>query len=329
MRYSYDVDCRVAMLAALLGGCGRIGFEAPVGGKDVRQPDAGGSRPLDAASGRADAAGVEPDAAPAACDWSAGVSFGEPRLVSGVNSDALEIDPYIAPGGDLYLSSDRDGNLDIFVASPEPDGSYAEPRPLALSSSSADTRLELTSDGLTAYFASNRPGGAGESDLYTASRAAPGDPFGEPVLLDRLNSSDSDYDPHLADGDRALYYAPADRPDGVGSQDIFVARRASTDEPFGDPQLVPGLNTSDGEADPKLSADGRVIVYVLTRGGTSELYYATRDERDQAFGPAQPLDTLPISGEVTEPYLSRDGCTLLFNADGPGGTDLYAVDVVP
>jgi Tol biopolymer transport system component len=72
--------------------------------------------------------------------------------------------------------------MNIYMSRQRVDGSFA-PATLVdeLNTASADFMPNVSRDGLEIVFNSNRPGGAGGQDVYTASRASTNDPWSEPV----------------------------------------------------------------------------------------------------------------------------------------------------
>jgi len=79
----------------------------------------------------------------------------------------------------------------------------------------------LSPDDKTLYFASNRPGTLGESDLYKASINDDGS-YGEPISLgDKINTEGKENFPYVTP-DNKLYFSSDGRP-GLGGLDVFVA----------------------------------------------------------------------------------------------------------
>jgi outer membrane protein OmpA-like peptidoglycan-associated protein len=88
----------------------------------------------------------------------------------------------------------------------------------------------LSKDEKTLYFASDRPGGKGFSDLYKI--AIEGDGFGEPVSLgDGINTEGRETFPFVSSDDK-LYFA-SDGHIGLGGLDVFVTD-IKEDGSFGD-----------------------------------------------------------------------------------------------
>src|SRR6185437_4578934 len=109
--------------------------------------------------------------------------------------------------------------------------------PVALGASintpSADQSPALSPDGLSLYFASDRPGTLGGIDLWVSRRASHHSPWGTPVNLGAgINSSSIESGPNLSPDGHLLFFQ-SNRPGGQGSNDIYVSHRADTDDDFG------------------------------------------------------------------------------------------------
>ena len=124
-------------------------------------------------------------------------TFGTPtNLGPTVNTSAFDGVPSISADGlELYFSSGRPGgygSLDIWVTTrPTKDDPWGTPVNLGSTVNSGydDPTPSISTDGLTLYFSSNRPGEGGY-DLWLTTRATKQDPWGEPVNLGpTVNSS--------------------------------------------------------------------------------------------------------------------------------------------
>lgn len=80
-----------------------------------------------------------------------------------------------------------------------------------------DRAPELSPDGLSLYFASNRTGGFGATDIYVARRAGPDQPWGPAANLGAVvNTPGIDAPGHLSrDGHRLYFTSPG--PSGSGA----------------------------------------------------------------------------------------------------------------
>jgi hypothetical protein len=105
------------------------------------------------------------------------------------------VDPYLLPGGNvMYLASDLAGNYGLY-RSAKVNGAFATPTVVSgvnLDTPAAENNPVVTADELTLFFASTRPGGTGNHDIYEARRASVADGFGAPIELAGLNTTADD-----------------------------------------------------------------------------------------------------------------------------------------
>jgi hypothetical protein len=95
-----------------------------------------------------------------------------------------------------------------------------------------DNLAELSKDGLSLYFTSNRPGGSGMLDLWVSRRASTDESWGAPVNLGpTVNSSENDAGPNMSRDGHYLFITSA-RPGGFGLNDIWVFWRADVHDDF-------------------------------------------------------------------------------------------------
>jgi Tol biopolymer transport system component len=158
--------------------------------------------------------------------WQPPVNLGE--IVNSSNDDVIgslfENDEGDAP--QLFLGSNRPGGpglFDFYVSTLQPDGTLGAPSVIwDLSSAAADPGLMVGFSGLEAFFFSNRSGGFGGQDLWTATRESPSDSWSVPENLGPLVNSDvTDQRPYLASDRLTLYFAS----DRTGNMDLYVTTR--------------------------------------------------------------------------------------------------------
>ncbi|MCP1997469.1 OmpA family protein [Flavobacterium sp. HSC-61S13] len=102
------------------------------------------------------------------------------------------------------------------------DGKWSDVQALPFNSDQFSTaHPALTADGNWMYFASDREGGVGQSDLYKVAILTGGS-FGEPINLgDLINTEGRETFPFITP-DNELYFSTDGRP-GLGGMDIYVA----------------------------------------------------------------------------------------------------------
>jgi WD40-like Beta Propeller Repeat len=107
-----------------------------------------------------------------------------------INSAAEEAGP-VRVRGALYFSSTRSGNSDIY-RSPAFGPWIGPPVPVAeLNSPFDDFRPFVRPDGREIVFDSNRPGGLGLTDVWSASRNYPWGTWSQPVNLGKAVNSEA------------------------------------------------------------------------------------------------------------------------------------------
>lgn len=118
-----------------------------------------------------------------------------------------------------------------------------------------------------------------------------------------------------------LFFTGCNRPDGLGSCDIYVARREG--DRWGTPHnLGAPVNTRGWEAQPALSADGRTLYFVSNRPGGQggyDIWYSVLAEDGSWSSPRNLGPVINTPYEEGSPYIHADNQTLYFVSDGwPG-----------
>jgi len=209
------------------------------------------------------------------------------------------------------------------------EGYFDEGRPVEeINSFSYEFGPTLTEDGLILFFTREGVGAAFRPpDIWVATRPRRDEPFGEPVPVAELNTEFGETNPSISPDGLTLYFS-SDRPGGAGSWDIYVATRKDRNEPFGEPQNVPELNTELCDADANPSADGAKLYFARGTPGYScpdggDLYEASWSAEDGTWGDVRPLAGLNTAFGDFNPSVSRDGRTLFWSSWFPFPRDLY------
>lgn len=108
-----------------------------------------------------------------------GDGFGVPEnLGHGINTEGRETFPFISSDNKIYFASDGHvglGGLDVFVSNMQEDGSLGEIYNVGRPINSPQDDFTFIINGMTGkgYFASNRPGGVGDDDIYSLNQITP------------------------------------------------------------------------------------------------------------------------------------------------------------
>jgi hypothetical protein len=180
------------------------------------------------------------------------------------------------------------------------------------------TGFTLSSDEREAYFEAEAAG-AGQTDIYRATRASRDGQFSALARVDALSSDGNDERPALRVDGREILLAQGRR--------LYRAVRASTDEPFGAAEPLRGIPDGDVNS-PSPSLDGRSIVYYAVASGTFRLFRAERsDVASATFGDPVEIVSAEPSGahEVFTPVLSETTHELFFASSQPWSPTYYAL----
>lgn len=152
----------------------------------------------------------------------AGPAWIAPEPLGSINSPASEFGPEVH-GDYLYFSSTRSGEYEVYRSRLENGGAAPPERlPEPINSAAADSDFTLSPNGRVTVWCSNRPGGAGGCDLYTAYRTANG---WSPArnLGPLVNTPKSEFTPSFSPNGARLYFASSRTVAGQGEDaaDIY------------------------------------------------------------------------------------------------------------
>lgn len=103
-------------------------------------------------------------------------------------------------------------------------------------------------------------------------------------------------------------------------QVVTIGFQAPQPYHFDTPRVVSELSAlADRTDNPTLTGDLLEIYFTSDRGGTGDLWFATRASAASAFAAPQPIDNLNTGGFETSAAIASDGLTLWFGSDRPGG----------
>lgn len=254
--------------------------------------------------------------------------FAPPTLLLAVNDSDDDIDITLSPDElELLFVSDRAGNLDIWRARRTSIGAaWSAPVTASeLNSTSVETDPELSVDGLTVLFSTQRSPSQ-RNDIWRATRTSTALPFGTPARLAELSAS----------GDECCAVMTADELHAVfagqplGSDiKLYVSSRSSIASTWGAPALLAEVDTGSQESNPFLTPDGLTMYFDSDRPGGAggrDLYVATRPHVGAPFSPPRRISELSTSAEERDAWLSPDGHRLYFSSNRTGDFELYVAE---
>jgi serine/threonine protein kinase len=276
-----------------------------------------------------------------------GFIFGTPtNLGPPVNTPFDEGLPSISSDGlSLYFTSARPGGFsargEIWVAKrTSTEDEWGPPVNLGPSVNSRflERMPSISADSLTLYFSSDRADGCGNLDIWQTTRPTLTDQWSPPENLGRpINTAHEESSPWISADDLELYFTSRKS----GDYDLYVSRRATTSDKWGDPTKLAVVNTVHGESAASLSSDGLTLFVQSGRpGGFGEwdLYMTTRRTKDAEWSALVNLgEAVNTQYSEIRPCISFDGRTLYFcghpgsnpRAGGMGGNDIWKVSILP
>lgn len=213
------------------------------------------------------------------------------------------------------------GNCDLYEARLNSDSVWTNIRNLGeqINSSGWDSHPTLSISGDTLYFASNRLGGFGLSDIYFSTRDQNGDWEKARNLGPIINTRWSEVSPFLHHSHAVLYYSSDGLPLRFGDFDIYLSRNEYSrwGEPINAGPLVNGPGSD----------------YYFTLDAASKEIFFSRPSMDGATGMdiysvALPMEAHPLADIVLTGKISREtgqaaaGIVFVFDLD-------QRIEVVP
>jgi hypothetical protein len=220
--------------------------------------------------------------------------------------------------------------LMLTAGSAKADFTFGTPTNLGpvVNSSAADQTLNISADGLSLYFSSDRPGGYGSLDLYVATRESTDDDWGPVVNLGPTVNTPSLEGHGCISADGLTLYFCSNRPGGFGSYDLWVTTRATKADKWGTPvNLGPNVNSSTYAMESSISPDGLTLWFESGRPGGlggGDVWMTTRPTISDPWGPPVNLGP-PVNSAFDDgdPSISDDGRILFFTSGRPGGYGNY------
>ena len=198
----------------------------------------------------------------------------------------------------------------------------------------------ISADGRTLYYVSNRPGsildesGDPSHDFWAAKKLDRLDTvFFKPFNIDTtkqygkqgVNTPLNEGAASIAADRQSLYFTGCNRPDGLGSCDIY--KTTIEGDKWGRPKnLGRFVNSKVFDSQPSIAPDQSRIYFVSTREGPNstgenipsnmDIWYSDWDYDAEDWKPAQNLTSINTKGEDVSPFIAADNQTLFFASDG-------------
>lgn len=182
----------------------------------------------------------------------------------------------------------------------------------------------LTADNKYIYLTRSSKGTNGEDIWYSIqnnkvwSKSAP--------VSSNINSSDNNEGAHtISPNGKYLIYTGCNLPDGLGSCDLYMAKRSGDDWEI-PRNLGPSINSRGWESQPSISGDGKDLYFLRRVGNQTDIFVSHLDEKI-GFTPAVSVgNIINTDGLEERPFIHPDNQTLYFSSDGHpglGGLDMY------
>jgi len=193
------------------------------------------------------------------------------KISSNINQKYNDAAASLSPDGKTLFLYYEEGAGDIYTSVLE-NGEWSKPAPLSKNINTAlfwETSASMSADGKKLYFASNRPGGVGELDIYVSEMTAKGD-WGKAVNLGpAINTPENEDAPFIHPDGVTLYFSSDGHPT-LGNSDIYVSENKGgkwqKPENIGWP-----INTWEYDGFFTISADKKTGYYsTLKEGGLGE-----------------------------------------------------------
>jgi hypothetical protein len=218
---------------------------------------------------------------------------------------------------ELYFNSSRGGNADIWVMYRfSADGAWGMPtRVVELSGPGSEGTPEVSPDGLSIIWSSDRPGGLGSSDIWSAVRPARGMAWTNIAVVPELSTPQADTAGCIPPGIAMVSrFASA-------QWDIYLGIDRGNGELA--VELAPGLSTVLSERAGCISQDALTVYMDTDYNDLGDLYEASRPRVTESFAQATPITALNSPDIDDDVWISPSGTHAYFHSTREGGDALW------
>lgn len=161
---------------------------------------------------------------------------------------------------------------------------------------------------------------AGQEDFFQSQKIngewIKGVNMGEPI-----NTMDNEGAQTISADGRFLVYTVCNRREDYGSCDLYYSEliNGKWSQPY---NMEAPINTGAWESQPSLSADGRTLYFISSRGGgkgKKDIWVTYKMRNGKWMTPRNLGDVINTKGNESSPHIHADGQTLYFSSDGHVG----------
>ncbi len=228
---------------------------------------------------------------------------------------------FTADGLEMYMDVNDSDQIHVATRASR-DEPWGDSTPVDVGDDNRGKTPWITPDGLALYFAAERAGGPGGSDIWWIRRPDRVSPWGDPQPLSNLNSSSEEFGPSVSPDHLQLVLTRASL--GLGGQELWLAQRDSVEAPWEAPTLLSVSDPDKKDSDAVFGADGLELWWVhAVTDDNHDLYFARRAALNLPFETPTPATELNSSAHEGDPWLSPDGREIVFFSTRSGERLLY------
>lgn len=173
----------------------------------------------------------------------------------------------------LYYTNNK-GVGDIYLTTGEKGKNYKTPEKLAdnINSSSEEIAACINNDGSALYFASDRSGGFGGTDIYVSNKL-PNGTWGPAINLgSEINTPFNEDFPNISPDGKTLFFS-SNGLTTIGGYDIFKVEKDAASQKFTNPKNMGyPVNTPEDDYNFRMASNGRFgYMSALREGGLGDL----------------------------------------------------------
>jgi hypothetical protein len=168
----------------------------------------------------------------------------------------------------LFYKPEGSGKGNIYMSSLDEKGIYSKPEKLdaKINSGGEEIAASISPDGQTLYFASNRKGGFGGTDIYICKKI--GNKWAEPKNAgSEINTSFDEDFPNISPDGKLLYFSSKGHT-SIGGYDIFKSQFNENNQQFSSPKNIGyPINTTDDDMNFRVSKNGKYGYIASAKNG--------------------------------------------------------------